>query len=368
MGQGRTRDFNAAHGVLDQDVDEGNMRRLHGRYPRAVGTDATLARFGAMATGYESYFLTVAAPEGGRGFWLRYTVRVARGRVSIGSLWFTWFDAAGPTATKHGAPEPLTGNGRWIEIAGAQLGVGRACGSIESEKGRPRVSWDLTFGGEPALAHLPQPWMYAARVPRTKPLSIHPFARFDGTVVIGDEPTLVGGWPGMVGHNWGVEHTERWIWLHGMAFRDEPDDTWIDVVLGRVKVGGWVAPWVAGGALSLHGEQHRLGGMGRTGSTMVAESAQGAQLTLPGARGLEVHVEIGAPKQRFVGWTYGDADGQSHDVVNCSIADLEVTVSRPGLADLELIATGTAAYELGMREHDHGITMQPFADVAPAHS
>ena len=339
--------------------------RPHGRYARAVGTDATLARFGAMATGYESYFLRAAAPEGGRGFWLRYTVRVAPRQVPIGSLWFTWFDADGPTATKHTAPEPLTGHGPWIEIAGANLGEGRAVGSIESEKGRPRVSWDLTFRGEAVLAHLPQPWMYAARLPRTKPLSVHPFARFDGTVVIGDKPTAVSGWPGMVGHNWGAEHAERWIWLHGMAFAEEPDDTWIDVALGRVKVGGWVAPWVASGVLSLRGERHRLGGMGRTGSTQVAERAHGAQLSLPGAGGLEVHVEVGAPRQRFVGWIYGDADGHSHDVANCSIADVDVTVARPGVAEVELTAKGTAAYELGMREHDHDITMQPFADVAP---
>ena len=344
------------------------MMRPHGRYPRAVGTDATGARFGAMTTGYESYFLTSVAPEGGRGFWLRYTVRVARGEASIGSLWFTWFDAAHPIATKLAVPEPLTGNGPWIEIAGAQLGEGRASGSMESEKGRPRVSWDLTFRGEPVLAHLQQPWMYAARLPRTKSLSVHPFARFDGTVFIGDVATLVSSWPGMVGHNWGAEHAERWIWVHGMAFRDEPDDSWIDVVLGRVKVGGWVTPWVASGAISLRGKRHLLGGMGRTGSTTVAERAQGAQLTLPGASGLQVHVKIGAPKQRFVGWIYGDADGHSHDVANCSIADIDVTVSRPGLAELELIGRGTAAYELGMREHDHGITMQPFADVPPPHS
>ncbi|MDV3220404.1 hypothetical protein, partial [Intrasporangium sp.] len=49
----------------------------------------------------------------------------------------------------------------------------------------------------------------------------------------------------------------------------------------------------------------------------------------------------------------------------CSIADLEVTVRRDGRPDVALRATGTAAYELGMREVDHGIAIQPFADLAP---
>jgi hypothetical protein len=87
---------------------------------------------------------------------------------------------------------------------------------------------------------------------------------------------------------------------------------------------------------------------------------------LPGRNGLEVHVEVGAPPERFVGWTYADPDGHAHDVANCSIADIDVTVARPDQADLALSAKGTAAYELGMREHDHGIPMQPFPD-APTH-
>ena len=27
---------------------------------------------------------------------------------------------------------------------------------------------------------------------------------------------------GMVGHNWGGEHAERWIWLHGLDFEKAP--------------------------------------------------------------------------------------------------------------------------------------------------
>jgi hypothetical protein len=37
-------------------------------------------------------------------------------------------------------------------------------------------------------------------------------------------------------------------------------------------------------------------------------------------------------------------------------------VSRGGGAASELVVEGGAAYELGMREHDHGVPIQPFAD------
>ena len=69
-----------------------------------------------------------------------------------------------------------------------------------------------------------------------------------------------------------------------------------------------------------------------------------------------------APPERFVGWVYADPDGSEHHTVNCSIADMRLSVSRGGGAASELAVPGGAAYELGMREHDHGIPIQPFPD------
>jgi hypothetical protein len=50
--------------------------------------------------------------------------------------------------------------------------------------------------------------------------------------------------------------------------------------------------------------------------------------------------------------------------VNCSIADLRLHVSRRGGASSELVVSGAAAYELGMRERDHGMVIQPDPDGA----
>ena len=46
-----------------------------------------------------------------------------------------------------------------------------------------------------------------------------PSATFDRHAAVGDREPRVDGWPGMVGHNWGAEHAERWIWLHGALRR-----------------------------------------------------------------------------------------------------------------------------------------------------
>jgi hypothetical protein len=332
-----------------------------------MGTDVAAPRFAGLRAGYESYYLRAAHPDGGLGFWLRYTARVAPGEHPVGSLWFTLFDgaAASPTASKLTAGPPRSGgpSGPWIEIAGATMGDGSAQGTIEAAPGRTAVSWDLSFTGEPPLAHLAHPWMYTGPLPRTKPVSLHPFARLSGTVAVDGRRLQVDSWPGMVGHNWGASHAERWIWLHGLRFDGHDDDTWLDVVLGRIKVGPVLLPWVASGALSLKGERHALGGIERLRSTRVSARADRAGIVLASADGITLRIEIGAPRQRFVGWAYADPDGTTHDVVNCSIADLDANVGRPGNPDLLLRARGTAAYELGMREHQHVVEIQPFTDA-----
>jgi hypothetical protein len=328
---------------------------------------ATAARFSGMTSGYESFYLRAAAPEGGQGLWLRHTVRVAPGEEPTGSLWLTWFDANdGPTATKLTVPGPEAGEGAagpWLQIAGATVGEGRAVGAIAEADHLPAAQWDLSFTGEQRLEHLAPAWLYTAPLPKTKPVSLHPFARFTGTVSVDGRHHDIDDWPGMVGHNWGSQHAERWIWLHGMNFDGADDDTWIDVVLGRVKAGPILLPWIGSGAISIDGERTALGGASRLRGTKVAERPTGARLTLRGRGDLTVRVDVGAPRERFVGWSYADPNGHTHDVANCSIAEIEVTVRRPHGPALVLSASGTAAYELGMREADHGIVIQPFADL-----
>ncbi len=47
---------------------------------------------------------------------------------------------------------------------------------------------------------------------------------------------------------------------------------------------------------------------------------------------------------------------------NCSIAALTLIVRRPGRPARTLRTAHGAAYELGMRERDHGVPIAPFAD------
>jgi hypothetical protein len=292
--------------------------------------------------------------------WIRYTIHKRPGEPVNGSLWFTLFDASaeGPRASKVTMPEPGTGDGDWIRVGAARFGPGEVVGAAPSE--RSWASWELRFEtAERPLFHLPANWMYRAPIPRTKLLSPSPSARFEGRLSVDGHELPVDGWRGMIGHNWGVQHAERWIWLHGLGFQGASEATWLDAAIGRVRLGPVTTPWIGNGALSLEGERHALGGPGRR--TEVRETPERCAFVLAG-RGLAVRGTVGASRKDFVGWVYADPDGSEHHTVNCSIADMQLTVEREGAPPLSLQLAGGAAYELGMREREHGMEIQPFPD------
>jgi len=321
----------------------------------------TVARFPDLAPGaghYESFYLKACHPSEPRGLWIRYTVHKRPEAESMGSLWFTLFDGR-PRAVKQTLPQPEAGGEDYIRIGGSSFAPGSVRGQAEGEGRAAR--WDLSFDSyAEALHHLPRSWMYRAPVPRTKLLSPHPDARFSGRAEIDGHAVELDGWRGMVGHNWGAQHAERWIWTHA-AGMGEDGEAWLDAALGRIRLGPFTTPWIANGVLSLGDELHRLGGPGRVRRTEVRETPERCELVLPGD-GITVQAAVGAPRESFVGWVYADPDGSEHHTVNCSVADMELAVSRPGRPAVSLRCAGGAAYELGMREHDHGMPIEPFAD------
>jgi hypothetical protein len=312
---------------------------------------------------YESFYVKACRPGGGKGIWIRHTVHKRLGAEPNASIWFVLFDrgADGPRATKATVPaaELSAPVGSWIRVDRAEIGPGKASGSIETEA--LKATWDLTFAGDAEpCKYLPADWLYGAPIPRTKFVAPFPSARFDGRVEIDGQEVAIQDWPGMIGHNWGSEHAERWVWLEGTGFPDSPD-TYFDAGAARIEIGRRTTPWLPSGMLVLDGEPHRLGGFGKIRSASVNESPTACEFTLPG-HDVVVRGRVSAPQKDFVGWVYADPKGPEHHTVNCSVSDLELTVERPGKPVRELTLAAGAAYELGMRETDHGIPIQPYPD------
>ncbi len=308
---------------------------------------------------YESFYLRAVSPTEPVGVWVRYTVHKRPGSDPRGSLWCTVFDAqrGAPFMHKLTTADLSVSPGGWIAVGDAQLGPGRAEGRCGE------ASWSLTFDSdERELRHLPSAWMYRAKLPRTKLTSPLPDARFQGTFALPDRPALqLDGWRGMVGHNWGAEHAERWIWLHGVDF--DPDRTaWLDVALGRIMIAGRRTPWVANGAFSREGHRTQLGGLAKRG-LIVRESSTGCTLRLPGERGLRLDADVSVPRDSAAGWRYADPDGSEHEIVNCSVAELTLTVTGADGVRRSLHTPHGAAYELGMRPGElHDVPIAPFPD------
>src|SRR6185503_12617174 len=173
------------------------------------------ARFPGVAVKaghYESFYIKACRPGGGQGLWIRHTVHKRPGAEPSASIWFVLFDreADGPRATKVTVPasELSVPDGGWIRVDGAEIGPGRAAGSVHTDA--VDASWELSFEGDaPPCKYLPADWLYEAPVPRTKFVAPFPDARFEGRLEIAGRTIDLDGWPGMIGHNWGSEHAER---------------------------------------------------------------------------------------------------------------------------------------------------------------
>ena len=324
---------------------------------------ARFPRVGQKAGHYESFYIKACEPGGGRGIWIRHTVHKRPGGEANASIWFVLFDrsADGPRATKVTVPaaQLSTPAGSWIRVGDAEVGPGRAEGSVDTEA--LSASWSLIFDGDrEPCKYLPADWLYEAPVPKTKFVAPYPNARFEGRLEIDDSSIELSGWPGMIGHNWGSEHADRWVWLEGTGFEGEAG-TFFDAGAARVKLGSKTSPWIPSGMLSLEGERHRLGGLGAIRSAKIEATPTACEFLLPG-KDIVVRGRVSAPAKDFVGWVYADPKGPEHNTLNCSVSDLELTIERPAQPPRQLNLSGGAAYEFGMRETDHGIPIQPYPD------
>ena len=326
---------------------------------------ARFRRVAAKAGHYESFYIKACEPGGGTG-----DLDPPHGPQAPGCR-ADGLDLVRPLRPRGGRAAGDQGHGSGRPSSPSPPVPGSASATPRSGPAAPRArstptaltaAWcaQLRRRRRPCK-YLPADWLYEAPLPRTKFVAPFPNARFEGRLEIDDEEEIeLTGWPGMIGHNWGSEHAERWVWLEGTGFEGSPG-TYFDAGAARVKLGSRTSPWIPSGMLMLDGEPHRLGGLGAIRSARIEEAPTVCTFVLPG-KDIVVRGRVSAPEKDFVGWVYADPKGPEHHTVNCSVADLELTVERPGLPARELTLAGGGAYELGMRETDHGIPIQPYPD------
>jgi hypothetical protein len=274
--------------------------------------------------GYESYYLKAHSPERDRAVWLRATNLQASDGPAKGQLWTTLFSSDGVQQDRRDGSLQVFENG-----LGTADGYLRTIGARAEAEG---LGWEVNWEPlEDELPYLP-PIAYRGSLPKTKPVSLAPRARFSGTVHLGGDELSLDGWEGMVGHNWGSAHAERWIWVHGLF----GDGQWLDLVAARVRIAGLLLPWTVAGGAYIGGRSHRFR---QFRSKHVTVAGDRIAIDIP-SRSMRVDgLLVGS---RTAHWDYDHPNGGHSRVRNCSLSRLEVLVER------ERRVTTDAALELGV--------------------
>lgn len=298
------------------------------------------------APGYESWFVSARDPAEEYALWIRHTRHRPRQGQPSAALWCT---VAGADLD-----EPVT----VVKQVFADMPAGAAAGPArftgEAAMAGQTAAWDLAIDGtEAPLRHLRPPVLYRAPLPRTKLEAPVPHGTVSGEVRIGGDRMTLSGWRGTVGHNWGSEHAESWVWLHADGLGDAPGD-WLELVLARVRAGRALLPWTAFGALSLDGVRHPLGGLGRRATVSAAPERLTATVPAPGAR-LEVSVTAGTVPAAVL--SYADPAGGSRVVTHAALAEARLVFRGPG-SDWDLTAA-LCAYEYGTAGPVPGLSPLP---------
>jgi hypothetical protein len=279
--------------------------------------------------GYESWFLSARDPASPRALWIRHTRHRPAAGPESAALWCTVVDRGlGP---RPAVVKEVFGDFPPDAAAGPRRFRGGA-----AMNGRT-ARWDLAISGRSGpLRPLRPAALYRAPLPRTKLEASVPDGVITGALEVDGHAVDVSGWRGTVGHNWGSEHADSWVWLHTAGFAATPDG-WLELVLARIRVGRVRLPWTAMGALSLGGEPIPLGGLGRRPLVV----AHPGRLTagIPSPRG-RLRVTVTTAGEDAVAVAYADPSGGTRAVRHAARAAVELTW--PGLA-----LSGSGAYEFG---------------------
>ncbi len=207
----------------------------------------TEARFPGVRQGaghYESFYVKAPTPQGGRGVWIRHTVHKRPGEAPSASLWLTLVRRRGDRAASHQGDRRLRravgARGHLHPGRRGQLEPGRAVGSIAAPGPRGELGPHLHRLAAEAFHHLPYRRLYDAPLPTHEVPQPPPRALFAGTATVGGETSSAfDGWPGMIGHNWGSEHAERWVWIQARRARAaSPTAIWTSPRAGSRSAAG----------------------------------------------------------------------------------------------------------------------------------
>jgi len=218
--------------------------------------------------------------------------------------------------------------GSWIRVAdaGDRAGGGPRVGRLRGPGG-DLVAALRRLTSSPATTCRPTGFMRRPCRGRSSSPPV-PDAVFEGTLEVAGRSLEISGWPGMIGHNLGHRARRALGLARGnrlRRFRRGPGST-----PARPRSGSAVAsvPGCRPGCWRSTGSAADSVGWGRSAPPRSTSRPTAASSSCP-ARTLVVRGRISAPRKDFVGWSTPTRPATEHHTINCSVADLELTVERP---------------------------------------
>ena len=286
---------------------------------------------------YEVYFLKFNDQASRTAGWLRYTLTSPRPGAGAGcaELWGIFFDGADPhrhfALKKRFALDAL----RWdssrfrFELPDAHLAQNDCAGRLVDSARGHELSWELEFdSASEALFYLPHAKLYETALPKTKLVSPHVDARFNGRLVADGRTLELRDAPGQQMHMWGTEHGRRWVWGHCADFAEDPEAVW-EGLDAQVGLGPFASPHLKVFFLKFDGRWYRFN---RLRQWLINRSnwelgrwnfeARGDGIRLTGS--------VECDLRDLLGITYRDPDGSPLWCSNTKLAGIRLQVSDEG--------------------------------------
>lgn len=313
----------------------------------------------------ESFFLKAndrTAPQ--RALWLKFTLLapLSPGDPVLAEVWALRFDGdsgqhGGSKASFEVGEARLSRGGLGFEVGDCLLAPGRTRGRIG--EGAEAVSWDLTFDytDQWPWISLPSQWMYEGGFPKNKTYSSCPATTFSGRLACGGDEWAVGGWPGMLGHNWGPAHNPAYHWAQCNLFEGS-NTTVFEGVSARIPLGPFLSPWLTMAIVRHEGEELLFNRFSRLLNRSVSTELFRWSFRSRQA-GWQLDWEVSAPRGDFVGLAYIDPGGRENHCLNSKIATCSLKLARKGKSGWEEVADlrgeRSCAYEIITQDPEHGV-------------
>lgn len=318
----------------------------------------------------ESYFVKANDPGGRRALWLKATIYAGDRDPSraVAEAWAIAFDQEeGHVAVKTGVPfaaARFSESEFDVAIDGCTFAERSTRGRVVT--GERSVTWDLglsTIGGP--FRHFPLRWMYEAKVPSSKLVSLAPDGWARGEARVNGRVWDITGWPATIGHNWGRRHAPRYAWGHCNLWEDgREEDGERPRVREELVFEGMSAQLALGPVLSPSStvlfvryrskelEHRQLLGVGRCEQEMTFRrwrfrSSRG---------GSSIEGELWAETDDFVGLYYPNPDGTMTYCLNTKLARAELAVKMPSGSE-RTFRSKAAALEIATHDPNHGVRM-----------